>query len=469
VAARVGLLLALLCATAGAETRPPYGGRAVGSLLSAPASFDPLAARSHAEVTLALLLYDGLYRLDADGRPLPALAEGMPQLSADGLEARIALKQGVRFHDGRALAAADVAASLARAQGGWPLAAVASVTAGADGTVVVRLRRATPELATLLAAPQLGVTPQGAPPDRAPVGTGPFRVRKIDLAARRIELEAFADCFAGRPYLDALVLRWFEDPDDEARAYEAGEADFSLRGAVAFAGHEPKYPTASAESGAAVLTYLGFGRAHGALLDDPKVRSAISQAVGRGALRHVGAGERVVPSASPASPDFGGPAPAAADLAARPEAAAADPRLRGVSLEVLVDKSRPDDTDVATRVVSALDRAGIAATYRVLPPAQMQRLVAAGLCDLYIGQLAAAGPDPAWAYALAFAAGGERPRDAPTAEAFAARLPIVPLLHRAVRVHYKRTLRGVGPDALGRLRLADAFLWNGPADAVVPD
>src|SRR5262249_62408697 len=94
-----------------------------------------------------------------------------------GLEARIPLRAGVRFHDGKPLKPADVVASLQRAQRApvteWALAPVDRIAA--DGqTLVVTLKRATPELAALLALPQLVVTPGGRPPARAPPARGPL-------------------------------------------------------------------------------------------------------------------------------------------------------------------------------------------------------------------------------------------------------------------------------------------------------
>jgi len=467
MAARVALLALLLASGAArAETRPPYGGRVIGSLLAAPASLDPLQAKNHAELTLASLVYDTLYHEGGE----PHLAEGPLAVSGDGLEARLTVRPGVLFHDGRTLGAADVAATLQRARGEWMLAMVATVEASGND-VILRLRRPAPELQALLALPQLGVLPGGRP-GKAPIGSGPFRVKRLAAEQRRVELEAAPEHWAGRPYVDAAVLRWFEDADDEPRGYEAGEADISQRGAVAFAGHEPKYPTVAAEARATVLVYLGFGRAHGALLDAPETRAAISQAIGRASLRRIGSGERVLPSASPASPDLGGAVPTAADLAARPEAASRLGALRGITLTILVDRSRPDDVEVASRVVAALDRAGIAAMFTVLGPADMTRRAAAGLCDLYVGQLAAPSTDPVWSVAAAFAAGGDGwavdklragalGLEMATA-AFAARLPVIPLFHRGVRLHHKRTLRGLEGDPLGRPDLADAFFWSGP-------
>jgi peptide/nickel transport system substrate-binding protein len=474
VAARVAALVLLLAGAAAAEAPPPAGGRAVGSLGSAPVGLDPLAARSWTEVTLASLIFDPLYRVDG-ARVVPHLAEALPEVSADGREVRIRLRQGARFHDGRAVRPADVAASLRRGLESWALASVEAVS-HAGATLVLRLRRPDPELAARLALPQLAVTPLGrAPAPRTPVGSGPFRVGRIDAAARRLELEAAPEHFAGRPWLDALVLRWFLSADDEARGYEAGEADVSLRGAVAFAGHEPKYPTVAVESRATVLGYLGFGRARGAVLEDRETRAAISLAIGRAGLRHLGSGERVVPAGSPVPADLGGPpatdATADAARAAMARVLGRHPQLRGARLEILVDASRPEDAEVAARVLAALDRVGLAATFVAVPAAELERRVAAGACDLYVGELAMPARDALAAYGAAFAAGGDptlaaRLREAPlSAEAaaatFAARLPIVPLFHRAVRAHHKRTLRGLAVDELGRLSFADAYLWSG--------
>src|SRR5262249_12153554 len=115
-----------------------------------------------------------------------------------------------------------------------------------------------------------------------------------------------------------------ENGDAEAGAYEAGEADFSLRGAVGFAGHEPKHPTGALEGPATILAYLAFGRAHAEVTGDVDFRRAVSLALGRAALRHLGSGERVIPALAPASPDLGGPTPgpeeAAAPVAAAPAA-----------------------------------------------------------------------------------------------------------------------------------------------------
>jgi len=56
---RLALIAAVVAAAAVArgETRPRYGRKIVGSVLGQPASLDPVRARSHAEMQLAMLLY----------------------------------------------------------------------------------------------------------------------------------------------------------------------------------------------------------------------------------------------------------------------------------------------------------------------------------------------------------------------------------------------------------------------------
>lgn len=462
------------------EARPPFGGKVVGSLSSAPSSVDPLFARSHAELTLVTLVFDSLYREGVPGSPKPHLAAALPTFSADGLEARVLLKVGVYFHDGRPVRAIDALWSLRRAAKAremeWALAPVKGITRDGE-TIVFSLHRPAPELASLLALPQLAITPAGRPPKAsAPVGSGPFRVRRLAFEGRRLELVASEDHFGGRPFVDEILLRWFDREGDEARAYEAGEADFSFRGAVAFAGHSPKHPTSSVEGEAVLLAYLGFGKRHGGLLADRDFRRAVSLALNRGSFRHVGAGERVIPTSVLGPP--GSKEQAGVTLVAQPEAARAtlrqvQSRLRLKAmppLEIMVDRTRLDDADVAARVLSSLDRIGLNVVIRSVEPPELARRVAAGDCDLYVSQLVSPSRDPLHERAMALSMTGDpwaasrlRKGDLALAtytHAFLERLPIVPIYYRTVRVHFRKALRGFTLDGNGTPELAGVYWWE---------
>jgi len=464
------------------ETRPRYGRKIVGSVLGQPASLDPVRARSHAETQLAMLLYDTLYRIGEEGEIVPHLAVDLPSLSADGREARIKIVKGAQFQDGAALGAADVEQSLdrlSRSDAAWLLAPVASVSHDGD-QVVLSLRRATPELAEILATPQASITAGGRAPGKKANGSGPFALARGPARKGSILLVPWERHFAGRPYADKLELRWFDQTTAEARAYEVGELNLSFRGPVAFSGHEPKYPTEVTAGPAVVMAYVGFGRGHGRAFDNVDLRRAVSLAIGRESLRSIGTGERVEPTPFPIAQDLGGPDPTSADLEARTadaraSLARATPKVKALAAkttwELLVDRTRPDDREIGEKVVAALFRLGLSCKITELDAPALDGRLLRGDYDLAIGQLAPPGPSPALQIAAAFAAGGDgfaaaQMTAAPLAidvalAAFAQRLPVLPLFHRSIRVHHRVDVRRVAFDATGRLLYPDMFLFGG--------
>src|SRR5688572_20270197 len=92
--------LALDALDARGETRPRYGGTIEATLLGAPATLDPLAARSHAELTVTGLVFDTLYRLGPDRQLHPHLAAGPPIIDDKRGAVRIVIRKGIRLHDG---------------------------------------------------------------------------------------------------------------------------------------------------------------------------------------------------------------------------------------------------------------------------------------------------------------------------------------------------------------------------------
>lgn len=482
------LLVIVACTALGhAESRPRYGGTVEGSLLGAPVTLDPTLAQAHAELTVVELVFDTLYRIGPAGIVQPHLAIDAPQVDANRV--RITIRSGVKFHDGSVLTAADVAASLERVRTApaarWVVSALAAVRA--DGDVVeLTLKAPVPELPTLLALPATSVTKAGKPPGERPIGSGPFRVGGFDSKTKKLVLDAFDDHFAGRPYLDQLVLRWYDTPDGEARQFERGGAHLSARGAAAFTGAQPKYRADDVEGPAALLVFVGFGRAHMDVTADRNFRRSLDFALARGALASVGSGERVTPSRLPVPVEAGAmvldpagrsddlpKAKAALALAAKTVKALDPTKLAALKLEILVEDTRPDDREVAERVAYALNKLGIASVITAVPAATLRDRVKRGACDLWIGQLAApVSSATAW-WGSAFAIAGDPWAEqqlaagvldrAAAARAFSERLPILPLVFRAVRIWHRTDVRGLGFDASGRPSYADLFLFGDPS------
>jgi ABC-type transport system substrate-binding protein len=481
------VIAALLAGTAHAETRPKYGGTVEATLLGAPVTLDPTAVHSHAEATVVELVFDTLFRMGPSGVVAPHLATALPEL--DKTKVTITIRKGVRFHDGSPLTAMDVVASLDRVRATsarWALAPIAALSAPNAETVEITLRAPTPELPMLLSLPMTAVTKGGKPPAaEKPIGSGPFVVEGFDRAKRKLRLKAFDDHFAGRPYLDALVLDWYDSPDGEARKFEAGATQLSARGAGAFAGAQPKFRAAEIEGPAALLVFIGFGKAHADVTADRAFRRAVDLALAREALKSVTSGERVVPTHDPVPIEAGASvaslvarngdlaaAQAALSEAARRVRSLAPDKLPQLRLEILVEETRPDDREIAERVVRALDKLGIATTVNVQPAQVMRDRVAKWQTDLWIGQVAAP-VTSAWLWwAAAFAAGNDNWAmqqlanggldPASAHKQFTAQLPIVPLMFRAVKLWHRSDVRGLAFDASGRPCFAEMHLFGDP-------
>lgn len=76
-------------------------------LASEPDHLDPALNSSVDGACLASNAFVGLYTNDKDGKVIPALADGDPQISDDGLTYTVTLKDGLKWSDGSALTAKD--------------------------------------------------------------------------------------------------------------------------------------------------------------------------------------------------------------------------------------------------------------------------------------------------------------------------------------------------------------------------
>jgi peptide/nickel transport system substrate-binding protein len=429
LAAILPSLLTMLPSLASAETRPAYGGSAQAALASGLTAIDPLSGEP-GDLEAALLVYDGLFRVEG-GKPRPHLALSLENAE---LHARVTLRSDVKLHDGTPLRAAEVAASVSRAlksPAGWMLAPITGVRAAGDDVVELQLARPAPDLPLLLSTTAALIVPAQKN------GSGPFVPDKQDHDG--VVLHAFAEHFAGRPYLDKLNLRSYGSATEEAGAYEIGALQASRHGVSA--GGAPRHPATVTDGATGITVFLAIGAgvplAH-------ELYTALSAGLDRERLRRLAG----APSVSVHPPNL-------------PRVSLPPPRPR---LGLLVDQSRFEHRALADRLLAELARIGVdgsielvdAATYHArreggqyelllgdaLPP-----VADAGLAELAV--LAAV--DPAAARALlakAPAATGQTPGERN-----------VPLVRRGARLSHASELRGVTVDSAGRVGWADAH-WK---------
>ncbi|MFC5699763.1 peptide ABC transporter substrate-binding protein [Cohnella faecalis] len=98
-----------------------------------PPALDVSIAESAASFTFLGAISEGLYRLDKDMKPQPALASELPTVSADGLTYTMKLRDGIQWADGTPVTAQDFVYSFKRTLDPATKATYAFVVAWIDG------------------------------------------------------------------------------------------------------------------------------------------------------------------------------------------------------------------------------------------------------------------------------------------------------------------------------------------------
>lgn len=219
-------LMGYLAVTSAAVSRPLSGGAYVEGLPAIPQQLNPLlsdAATDPAAADLRALLFDGLMRIGADGRPELALAQSVIN-DDSGQVYTFTLRTDVAWHDGTPLSPDDVLFTLRAIQNrsfaGDPTVSVVwrDVLIDQVGARSIRCTLAAPfapflSVATfpILPAHLLGqLTPAewaSAPFNQKPIGTGPYQLNEIN--SEHALLSANPRYFGDRPFIDALELRFY--------------------------------------------------------------------------------------------------------------------------------------------------------------------------------------------------------------------------------------------------------------------
>jgi len=256
---------------------------------SSPTSLDPRIGTDGQSEHIDALLFDGLVVRDASFRVAPGLAERWEQ--PDPLTIVFHLRAGVRFSDGRTLAARDVKWTLDSMTSGTIItakaasyASVVSVDAPDAQTVVMHLKVPDNFLLTNLSTGAMGIVPYGSGRDfwQHPVGSGPFRFvsQEIDkeVVIERNPMSWQRDAASG----NIQRVRFAVVPDPITRALELrkGSADLESNSLL-----PDMFPTLAEEKhlivesvGGTQVQYLGFNTVD-PMLRDARVRQAIACAI----------------------------------------------------------------------------------------------------------------------------------------------------------------------------------------------
>jgi oligopeptide transport system substrate-binding protein len=216
-------------------SHPPgvqFGGVFRRMLGANPVTLDPALVTDAYSRAVVSQVFDGLVQFDANLKPMPALAEFW-EASRDGRTWTFALRQGVKFHNGREMTAQDVVYSFTRlldAAQPVPVAEIFQHIQGAkefragkapsvqglqaQGRYIFRMVLEEPlaphlivlGLANTVVVPQEEVEKPGGDFGHAPVGTGPFKFVRWQ-PNQEIVLEANDQYYESRPFLDTVVFK----------------------------------------------------------------------------------------------------------------------------------------------------------------------------------------------------------------------------------------------------------------------
>jgi len=255
------------------------------------------------------LNYDTLTDYAAkDFAAVPSLAASW-DTSSDGLTWTYHLRPGLKWSDGQPLTANDVAYTFNRVRSGKYeqtnygnyVAAITSVTATDDSTVVMKVKKPTPIMLHLyvyilpehiwknIDEKQVKHYTNEPGPDGI-VGSGPFIVKEHQKG-QFVRLERNPYYWGEKPKIDELVFRVFNNEDSMAQALRRGEIDFadelgtnvfkSLQGVTGIKTVDAEYSgfdEIAFNTGAALDNGTPIGDGHPAL-KDPRVRQALSYAI----------------------------------------------------------------------------------------------------------------------------------------------------------------------------------------------
>lgn len=268
-------------------------------------TLDPIATTNFTIRNAAYLMYDTLFSMDANYEVQPQMAEGYT-LSDDGLTYTITLRDGLKFHDGSPVTAADAVASLERwgkadGLGKTLFAKMASISAPDDKTIVLQMNEPWGQV-----IPAIGKISSNIPvimpagmaandptdPVVTPIGSGPYKLVPEEWVPGSIAVfEKFEDykprsepasmAAGGKvAHFDRVELVYIPDTATAVDALIAGEIDWIEEvpsDMIAFFdGVDSAKPIAARQSGNSMQLVVNHLNPP---FDNPKIRKALQWSV----------------------------------------------------------------------------------------------------------------------------------------------------------------------------------------------
>jgi peptide/nickel transport system substrate-binding protein len=425
-AAVVALLAAAPLAMADA---PKQGGAATVTFNNDLTTLDPQVGYDWQNWSVIKSIFDGLMDYKPGTTELePDLAESYT-VSDDGLTYTFTLREGVKFHNGRAMTSADVKYSFERAVNpatqspgggyfgmiagfddvmGGKATTLSGIETPDDKTVIFKLTRPDATFLHLMAinfgfvVPKEEVEKAGSDWGKKPVGTGAFKFVEW-VPGQNIKLERNKDYFRmGVPYLDNITFEFGQDPTVAVLRLKKGEVDIVGDGIPPAQFAEIMADPASKElvaEGDQLQTGYVTMNVTQPPFDNVKVRQAVNMAINKERIVRL-INNRAAPANQPLPPAMPGYNPENKGYAFDPEGAKtllAEAGASEITTELYVMNVDPNPR-IAQAIQQDLAAVGIKAEIRSLAQAEVISAGGAGKAPMvWSGGMAwiADFPDPA--------------------------------------------------------------------------
>jgi peptide/nickel transport system substrate-binding protein len=286
---------------------PEQGGVYTEALIGSMQRLNPMLDYANAaDRDIDRLLYSRLITFDSRGIPQPELAQSW-NVSKDATVYNLALKPGVKWHDGRPLTADDIifTIGLLREGGSFIPADVQAfwkevdVQAFNDTNLQFKLPEAfTPFLDYL----SFGILPKhiygdkklsdiaNMPDNLHPIGSGPYQFDRLVVENDKITgvaLSVFGDYYGKKPFIEQVIFRYYPDGASAYKAYQdgivqgIGQVTNDILPAVLA---DPSLSVYSARQPELAIILFNHKDPQATFLKDPVIRTALMEAINRQAI-----------------------------------------------------------------------------------------------------------------------------------------------------------------------------------------
>ncbi len=256
-------------------------------------TLNPLITKNAENIRTLKLIYDSLFSVYQDFSYVPNLCESYT-VTEDGLEYAFEIKEGITFHDGSPLTAADAnfSLSLIFESGSYYASVLSDIESFAANrqTLFIKLKRPVANFPALLDFPivseRMAASVSAAIENKmeyVPNGTGLYKVQS-HLKNKEIELCVNDNYHMPKtPYIDNVFLYILHDRSAAISMLENLKIDMLSSGVANPDEYTPKRDVSSVDFPTNTLTFIGFNNESPALRSF-RTRKAVSAAIDRSYL-----------------------------------------------------------------------------------------------------------------------------------------------------------------------------------------